>query len=840
MFLAPNTIMMDNYGVCVTIFRMPWVLLILPESSVSAIIYPLWKVGDKMLNYANLNDMEFEALCKDIMERKLGVSLRRFGPGRDHGVDLTDDVSTKSIVVQVKHYRNSTTEQLVRSLKNELPKVTELALQQYYICCSRELSADNINALYQHFQAYMASDRHIVTLIEIDDFLKKEANKDILKKHFKLWLDSTGILGELFNDDIFVDCEALLSDVDELQKLFVRTSVFDKALKVLEHNQPLCIIGDPGAGKSITSKMLVLHYAAQGYRVRYTTDVSDLKYLKKALRDDASAKEVILLDDCFGQAYFEMKASQSTELVALIKYIKLHPSKVLILNSRVTIFQEARERQQDLVRSLEREEFHVQFLNMNELTNVEKAKILYNHLTFSGIPDDFFTEIQKYQRYLRIIYHPNYNPRIIEFVCSPSLHHSISANQFFRYFLDQLDRPQKMWKNEYEDHLKPADRILLQTIYSLSKTTVSAELVRLCFERRIISLSEIDKTIDQYSRSLKRLNKSFIKILDNRGNCELAMQNPSVNDYLDTRLLGNTPERKTLIASICNDKQLLLFPEKERLPYAIHLLKSGGIDSFVFTNPHYRSRFIALTLLAAELYLSHYSNDLYDFFAFQDNGKYWFAIPDDVVREITEAMQKPSLWEYYHLSEFFEKSNRLSTFLEHIPLDDAGKIICIADTFYPKSAHSAFVQQIQNYLDKAIPEFCDVEASQYEEHLDYSAAIERATTSIFMNEYEDDSDAYTVITEPDAYLDISEVVAILEDEIIARVCDHLSDILWNLPLRFSHYYNYYFTHNNYSDFITVNGMESLINHHVIHIENDDYDSNDNDDGYSPIDAIFER
>ena len=98
-----------------------------------------------MLNYANLNDVEFEALCKDIMERKLKVALRRFAPGRDGGVDLTDDVSTKSVVVQVKHYRNSTTDQLVRSLKNELSKVITLAPKQYYICCSRELSAANIN-----------------------------------------------------------------------------------------------------------------------------------------------------------------------------------------------------------------------------------------------------------------------------------------------------------------------------------------------------------------------------------------------------------------------------------------------------------------------------------------------------------------------------------------------------------------------------------------------------------------------------------------------------------------------------------------------------------------------
>ena len=183
-----------------------------------------------MLNYSNLNDIEFEALCNDIMERMLGLSLRRFGPGRDGGVDLTNNVSTKSIVVQIKHYRNSTTDQLVRSLKKELANVISLAPQQYYICCSRELSVANINDLYQHFRDYMVSDRQIITLIEIDNFLKQKENRDILKKHFKLWLDDTGILLELDNDDIFVDCEAFLDDADELHKLFVRTSAYDRAL----------------------------------------------------------------------------------------------------------------------------------------------------------------------------------------------------------------------------------------------------------------------------------------------------------------------------------------------------------------------------------------------------------------------------------------------------------------------------------------------------------------------------------------------------------------------------------------------------------------------------------
>ena len=60
-----------------------------------------------MLNYANLNDVEFEYLCKDIMQSKFNVSLRVFAPGKDGGIDLTDDVIEKNIIIQVKHYTQS-------------------------------------------------------------------------------------------------------------------------------------------------------------------------------------------------------------------------------------------------------------------------------------------------------------------------------------------------------------------------------------------------------------------------------------------------------------------------------------------------------------------------------------------------------------------------------------------------------------------------------------------------------------------------------------------------------------------------------------------------------------
>lgn len=776
-----------------------------------------------MLNYGNLNDVEFEALCRDIMERMLGISLRRFGPGRDGGVDLTDDVSTKSVVVQVKHYQNSTTDQLVRSLKNELPKVIKLAPRQYYICCSRELSAANINELYQHFQNYMATDRHIITLIEIDDFLKQDSNRDILKKHFKLWLDDTGILQELNNDDLFIDCEAFLDDAEELHKLFVRTTAFDRALKALENDQTLCIIGDPGVGKSITSKMLVLHYASQGYRVRYTSNVTDLGSLKASLRSDDKVKEVILLDDCFGQAYFEMKSAQSSELISLIKYAKRHPNKILILNSRITIFQEARQRQRDLGSCIERKDFKVYLLDINKLSGEEKAKILYNHLAFSGIPDDHFEDIKANHRYRRIINHRNYNPRIIEFVCNPKRYKTVPADKFFLFFQKHLDNPREMWKDEYDDRLKLEDRILLQTIYSLTTTTVNAEVVRKCFEHRIASIPNIDKTVDQFHRSLQRLNEGFIRILDNHGKREISMQNPSVNDFMDGRLLQNTAERTELLSSICMVRQLRLLPEVDRIPYVVDLLKTGRIDQFVFLEPEDRSAVIGHCILASGLCMDTYRDEFLDYLMHRRYSSFLYnsSLPGGL--NIWQQILDTEIWNYYDLKTYFEESDHLYRFLSFWDLEDGVDLIRSIDDYFHGKNRILYIIQVEQYLTEAVEEFCSVDASDYEASLDVDSAVRSATTF-----------------SPDGYdIDEDDAAATLDECVREEAFNDFEKYIAMLPAHFRHLANHI-----QEDDITVDGSDNIVEEYLStppgHYE-PDYDRDyDEQPPYSPIDAIFQR
>lgn len=186
-----------------------------------------------MLNYANLNDVEFEYLCQDIMQKKLGTELHRFAKGKDGGIDLADDAHSKNIIVQVKHYMTSSVSKLISTLRDEVGKVARLAPKEYYICCSKELSPQKVDEIYQLFSAYMSSTSNIITLNEIDHFLNDSANIEILKKHYKLWIESTGILQDIGNTNIFIDCETLLADIESEQKLFVKTSAFSTALKYL-------------------------------------------------------------------------------------------------------------------------------------------------------------------------------------------------------------------------------------------------------------------------------------------------------------------------------------------------------------------------------------------------------------------------------------------------------------------------------------------------------------------------------------------------------------------------------------------------------------------------------
>lgn len=769
-----------------------------------------------MLNYANLSDVEFEYLCQDIMQKKLNTSLRRFAKGKDGGIDLTDDVSQLNIIVQVKHYNFSSIATLIGSLKKEKKKLEAHRPKEYFICCSKTLTPENIKELFTYFSEYMSSDKNILTLYEIDNFLQLPENQDVLNKHYKLWIDSVGVLQQAQNADIFIDCEVLLSNIEKEKRFFVKTQAFEQAIKCLDKNKTLFITGNPGVGKTTTSKMLVLYYATLGYRVRYTTNTSDFRELKKSLSLDKNLKEIILVDDCFGQAYFKMHDAQNEDLLSLIKYVNLSHSKLLILNSRITIFQEAMALKPDLVKSMEDNEYKTIVIDVNALSDIEKAKIFYNHLFFNNMPIEFLNEIKKDRRYLRIIKHPNYNPRLISFICNPNRYKNILPSNYFEFIVQNLTNPREIWNDEYEEKLSKTDRILLTTLYSLTDGTVAIDLLKKCFEKRIENETDIDKTKNQFQSSLRRLTESFVSIVEEKREKKVMVANPSVNDYLDGRMEDNLLEQQAIIENAFSIQQLERLLHYTDFEYIIkNAIENNSIEKYHFDNENRKVALIAYYIGKLEIFNINYIEYLKLYLSspspFYLKGQF-YVNPINIIKSlITDDMCQE-----YELDKYITENVNIESLFSCCNFEETFALINLINPLFKGEFRKKFVKNAIEVVKNAIVDFAnDINADSY---------ISNPDSAVRYGMHEE-------------YFDIDEAVSYLEDEVIESAMGDIRYNIKKLPLDIS-------IDEDFMDDLdfSVNGAEELIQSYLDE-SNDDNDDNDCDsfEGVeSEIDYIFNR
>jgi GTPase SAR1 family protein len=775
------------------------------------------KGSTTLLNYANLNDVEFEYLCQDIMSKKLQVNLRRFATGRDGGIDLTDDPSNHNIIVQVKHYIKTNVNGLIAALRDEVSKVKKLHPNQYYVCCSQKLSPAKTNEIYTLFSDYMGSAFNVVTLIEIEDFLVAPENIDILRKHYKLWISSTTLLDDIQNNDIFIDCEALLSSIHEDEKYFVQTLAYDHALECLENNQTLCLIGDPGVGKTTTSKMLLLHFTANGYRARYTTDGANLSSLKNSLSQNPDIKEIVLLDDCFGQAYFNMKETQGNELLSLVRYVKQSSNKLLILNSRVTIFREAQERTPELIKSKYNKEYKLQVLDMSAMSDIEKAIILYNHLYFNGVDAERFAAIKQKKNYQKIVLHANYNPRIIEFVSNPRIYADIPPEHYFSFIVKNLNNPNEVWDDEYERKLSIVDRVLLTTLYSLTNSTCLIDFVEKCFNERIKKLDSVDKTVNQFKSSLSRLQNSFVKIVDKEDRKMLTMSNPSVNDYLGTRLSKNSLERDDLVGGAASVRQLKrLFNEDDFERELERILRNGTIPTYIFEDEGEKRAFIAYCVADKKILDSRYKEFV---FAYLKNMKDVNIYEKEVVLSATvfQNLLDEDVCKFYGVDTLLENFVLLKKILSNFGLEDL--ITAVTKCYNLYGDHDEYLILCKELIKEEIVAYCDVDV------IDFDISVYKHISAVCQ------------ATQLDAEPDFDEAAESIVQETVSIVLDEITGYLDTLPEALS-------MPDTFIDelHISVSGAENLVESYV----QADYDADDDKRYYpahsdlSEVDYIFDR
>lgn len=209
-------------------------------------------------------------------------------------------------------------------------------------------------------------------------------------------------------------------------------------------------------------------------------------------------------------------------------------------------------------------------INVDEMTINEKALILYKYLYYNNISIDKIEYIINEKRYLNIIEHKYYNPRIIAKVVSNNGNIN-KPEEFYKDIINNLNNPHLIWKNEYEKRLQEEDRVLLNILYSLSRYGIKYSILEECFSNFIKDTNTIDKSKDIFKETVSRLNESMIKVVISKQEKLILPINPSVSDFLKNNI-------STITAIDIANKSLYIEQINSMLDINSELLEMCDID----------------------------------------------------------------------------------------------------------------------------------------------------------------------------------------------------------------------------------------------------------------------
>ena len=501
-----------------------------------------------MTSFISLNDKEFEDIARDLLQKKLGIFLESFKTGKDQGIDFrfSSDGKSNNLIIQAKHYEKSGFNAFFQKLKDEVPKVKVLAPLRYILVTSVGLSPKNKSLILELFEGFIKNTSDILGNDDLSNLL--EIYPEVQRAHVKLYLSSLTVLNQIINNHIRERSEHKIREIQKQVHLYVTNKKYEDAIEILNKEHFLIITGEPGIGKTALCNFITYQHLSEGFHLTYI--ISDISDAEKVI--DNEEKQLFYFDDFLGANYLKVKhqPNQDALLLSFIQRIINNKNKRLILTTRTTILNQA---QSDFDRlnsphlDVAKHEIKIQDYNF-----VDKALILYNHIYHSELPIEYFEEFVKRKTYINVITHPNYSPRIIEYISDLIRLKNINSDKYPEFVLDKLNHPEDIWKSPYEVQIKEADRFLLQTLFTLPVRTSEVN-VRSAFNKRVsfeVRVNGFQKESNLFDLTLKNLLGGFLHRTISGENTFLRFYNPSFADFMSNYLTINLEETERIIDGI--------------------------------------------------------------------------------------------------------------------------------------------------------------------------------------------------------------------------------------------------------------------------------------------------
>ncbi|WP_419783113.1 restriction endonuclease [Maridesulfovibrio sp.] len=541
-------------------------------------------------DFKNLDPIDFEELTNDLLSKLLSVQVERFKPGKDMGIDGRFYITkNQACIIQSKHYARSGYNSLLATLKNtEKDKIEKLSSSRYILSTSVPLSPQNKDEIKAALAPHIRCTSDIYGKDDLNALIGQFLG--IERQHYKLWIQSSGVLQRFLNAATYNLSDQILQDALDSSNSYVVTNAHKQALEKINQTNTLVITGEPGVGKTTLAEQISLHFVADGYSL---IAVEENIQNARAVYDPAQ-KQIFYFDDFLGRNFLEtLRFNEDTQIMKFIKLIQDAGNKKFILTSRTNILDQGYSLGQfNTPTKLKNKEY---LLKIQEYTEEEKTRILYSFMWKSGLPQEYMEKIISNGKYSNIVRHPNYNPRILEFITSQDHCQGISSEEYGDFIDRSLNNPVDVWEHPYSAQLDDFSRGMVDLVV-LGGSFVSEESLQHAYSNFVAAGQHLVRSTrpnNFYSVS-KDLARTFINRNEIHSGYASNLKreikytpfNPSISDYVLNKYKNNPVHFSEMLLHFRGDEGLKvlerLFGQNKDLVHTVASLIATKLKGDIF------------------------------------------------------------------------------------------------------------------------------------------------------------------------------------------------------------------------------------------------------------------
>lgn len=485
-------------------------------------------------DFHNLSDADFEDLARDLIGASLGVRFEAFGAGPDGGIDGRHAKAGQTVILQAKHYRKTAIAGLLASARKERAKIEALEPERYLFVTSKSLTPANKAKLQDALGDLITQPSDIIGCDDLNGLLR--THPSIEQSHIKLWLSQSAVFERILRSGIFNFTSGARQDIERKVRVYAQNPSFKEARDILEKRHVLIVAGPPGVGKTTLAEMLSYAYIGEEWQFVAIRSLDDGF---SSLND--AKKQIFLFDDFLCRAALDVRGltSRESQIAQFIRRVQNSKNARFILTTRSYILEQARQVSEQLADK--RIDVTRYVLDVGQYGRRIRARILYNHLSVSGLPKSFIRALIRSKKIPKIVDHANYNPRIIEWMTDAIHMDGIEAKAYPKYFLDTLDHPDRIWDTAFRTHIQRRCQHLLFALFFASEFGVGINDLQTSYDplhRHLCQQYGAEFGPKDFEEALRSLEGSFVKISFG----QVSFINPCVKDFLngylsDKRLL---------------------------------------------------------------------------------------------------------------------------------------------------------------------------------------------------------------------------------------------------------------------------------------------------------------